>query len=402
MSHAATAHPKIENPGTLRASTTVTAFFGICVIIGLVAFFSTFATDSAHAWSAYLRAHFYFLAISLAAGVFIALQWLTSAMWTAPVLRVAEGFLAYVPFTLVSTIVLIFGAHHVLPWVDSAYMHTDAVLEGKIGYLNMTFWVIRTLVAVLGWIWFTRKLIAASESVDAGASYKTVYEKTRRIAVAFLMFFALSFSMASFDQLMSLDPHWFSTMFGVYIFAGAYQSFFALFGLTVIILKRAGYLNKVVNENHIHDIGKWMFAFTVFWAYTGFSQYMLYWYANLPEETGWFLLRFNAHWEAWTIGLFIAKFFVPFFLLLPRGNKRCEEVVFGAAIWILMTQYLDYNWLIQPQLFPDGPVFGFVDIGVWIGFLGVFGLLVTAFYRKRQLVFMKDPQLADSVYHHHI
>ncbi|NDG84383.1 MAG: hypothetical protein EBX52_05000 [Proteobacteria bacterium] len=192
--------------------------------------------------------------------------------------------------------------------------------------------------------------------------------------------------MSAFDQLMSLDPHFFSTMFGVYTFAGSYQTFFAFLSIFVILMKRAGYLKGLVNENHIHDIAKLMFAFTVFWAYTGFSQYMLIWYANLPEETGYFLLRFNDGWTPWTISLFVGKFFMPFFLLLPRGNKRSEEVVFLTAVWIIVMQFLDLNWMIQPQVFELGPRILVADIGVWLGFLGVFGILVTRFLKRHNVV----------------
>jgi hypothetical protein len=262
--------------------------------------------------------------------------------------------------------------------------------------------VIRTLIAVVGWILFARKIVGASLRSDTGVPYQPIFEGNRKFGVAFLAFFAISFSMSAFDQLMSLDPHFFSTMFGVYTFAGSYQTFFAFFAIVVILLKRAGYLNQVVNENHIHDIAKLMFAFTVFWAYTGFSQYMLIWYANLPEETGYFLLRFNEGWTPWSISLFVGKFFLPFFLLLPRGNKRSEEIVFLTACWIIAMEYLDLNWMIQPQVFSEGPKFHFADFGIWLGFLGVFGLFVIRFLKRNNVLAIRDPYLADSAFHHHI
>ncbi|MBC7397559.1 MAG: molybdopterin oxidoreductase, partial [Bdellovibrionales bacterium] len=366
MAQAHSAEQSLYNPGTLKASGTMTGVFGAFIAIGLISFFAMYGADHAHAWSAVLRAHFYFITISLGAMFFIVIQWITTSMWSAPVRRIAEGFTAYIPFILISTLLIFIGSKSLFKWTDLEAIKGDAVVEGKLGYLNMTFFVIRTLIAVAGWIFFQRKLIGGSLSVDQGVSYKTVYERNRKWGVGFLIFFALSFSMAAFDQLMSLDPHFFSTMFGVYTFAGAYQSFFAMLTVVTIILKRTGRLGNLVNENHLHDIGKLMFGFTVFWAYTGFSQYMLIWYANLPEETGYFLLRFNDGWTPWSIGLFIGKFFVPFFLLLPRGNKRSDEVMFITAIWILAMQYLDMNWMIQPQLFPNGPVFAVWDIGVWL------------------------------------
>jgi len=393
---------KIENPGVLKGSGTLSVIFMVLMAIGLVSFFSLLKSDAGHAWSALLRAHFYFLGISMCALFFVVIQWITTSMWSAPVRRIAEGFTAYLPFIFVSTILVFLGSKSLFKWTDLEHSNADPVIKGKLGYLNMTFFVIRTLIAVVGWNLFARKIVGGSLRSDSGVSYQPIFEGNRKFGVAFLAFFAITFSMSAFDQLMSLDPHFFSTMFGVYTFAGSYQTFFALFAIVVILMKRAGYLGKVVNENHIHDIAKLMFAFTVFWAYTGFSQYMLIWYANLPEETGYFILRFNDGWSPWTISLFVGKFFMPFFLLLPRGNKRSEEVVFLTSCWILVMQYLDLNWMIQPQIFEAGPRIHWGDIGVWLGFFGVFGFLVSRFLQRNNVVAIKDPYLPDSVYHHHI
>ena len=281
-------------------------------------------------------------------------------------------------------------------------VHGDPIIEGKSGYLNLTFFYIRAGVGLLGWLFFAKKLVGASLSSDQGGDFKKVYGMSRKVGIGFIAFFAISFSAMAFDQLMSLDPHFFSTMFGVYCFAGAYQAFFSMLAIVVIILRRTGYLKGIVNENHVHDIGKWMFAFTIFWAYTGFSQYMLIWYANLPEETGYFMLRFNHGWENISIALFIGRFFLPFFLLLPRGNKRCEELVFLVAIWCLFMHGFDLNWIIQPEFYPDGPRVGLPEVGVWLGFLGAFGLVVTRFLKKNNVVSIKDPMLPDAVNYHHI
>jgi hypothetical protein len=405
MGNAAHSVPQtLENPGKLKAAGWINGLFGALIAVGILSFFMMYGDDAnhAHAWSAILRAHFYFLTVSLAAMFFVVLSWITTSMWTAPVRRIAEGFTAYIPFLLISTILVFLGSKSLFKWTDLEAIKGDAVVEGKLGYLNMPFFMIRSLVSVIGWIIFSKIIVGRSIDTDGTGDYKSIYQKNRKLGVIFLIFFALSFSAAAFDMLMSLDPHFFSTMFGVYTFGGAYQTFFAMFAVVTIILKRTGRLGNLVNENHIHDIAKFMFAFTVFWAYTGFSQYMLIWYANLPEETGYFILRFNAGWEPWTIGLFIGKFFIPFFLLLPRGNKRSDVIVFMTAVWVLAMQYMDMNWMIQPQIFHDGPVHTFWDVGVWLGFLGVFGLIIMNFYKKNDLVAMKDPYLADSVNHHHI
>jgi hypothetical protein len=402
MGHSHAAHQKIENPGSLKASSALTGLFTVMVLIGLVGFFYAFSHDQLKAWTSFLRGHFYFMQISIAALFFCVICWVTSSMWSAPVRRVAEGITAYLPFALVSTILLFFGMKTLFIWTNHEVVANDPIISGKEGYLNPTFFIIRTLVAVIGWNLFQKKIVGSSLATDHGGDYKSVYMSNRKWGVAFLAFFAITFSMSAFDQLMSLDPHFFSTMFGVYTFAGSYQTFFATLAIITILLKRKGYLAKVVNENHIHDIAKLMFAFTVFWAYTGFSQYMLIWYANLPEETGYFLARFNPGWEPWSIGLFIGKFIVPFLLLLPRTFKRSESAVLIASIWILGTQYFDLNWMIQPQVYAYGPHLNLIDLSVWIGFFGVFGLFVTRFYKKNIVLSVNDPYLPESVYHHHI
>ena len=396
------AEVKIENPGALKTSASLNATFFTFILIGVIAFFATYTSDQQRAWTCILRSHFFFMGISLGALFFISTSWITTSMWTAPVRRVAESFSAYLPFVLVSTVLVFMSAKHLYPWTDATVVHGDSILEGKAGYLNLNFFYIRAIVAVCGWLFFAKKLVGASLGSDVGGDFKKVYFGSRKIGIAFIAFFAISFSAVAFDQLMSLDPHFFSTMFGVYCFAGAYQAFFSMLAIVVIILKRTGYIKHLINDNHIHDIAKWMFAFTVFWAYTGFSQYMLIWYANLPEETGYFLLRFNSGWEKISIALFIGRFFVPFFILLPRGNKRCEELVFLVAIWCLFMHGFDLNWIIQPQFFAEGPKVGLPEVGVWLGFLGVFGFAVTSFLKKHNVVSIKDPLLPDSVYHHHI
>lgn len=402
MGHSHTETQVIQNPGKLNVSMAMTGIFSVLALLGMGTFITTVGSDPVRAWTSFLRGHFFFMQVSVAALFFVAITWITISMWSAPFRRIAESFTAYLPVALLSTIILIFGMKYLYPWVDPAHVHGDYVLESKQGYLNVPFFIIRNVGAVLIWMFFARKLVGSSLATDFGADYKSVWASNKKFSIAFIMFYAISFSLSSFDQLMSLDPHWFSTMFGVYLFAGSYQTFFAGLIIMLVLLKRAGYLEKIINENHYHDVAKFMFAFTIFWAYTGFSQYMLIWYANLPEETGYFLRRFNGGWENVSLGLFIAKFVLPFLILLPRGNKRHEGVIFLTAIWILGTQYYDLNWLIQPEFRPEGFSIGFVEIAIFLGFFGLFGLMVTQFLKRHNIVAVRDAYLPEAVFHHHV
>ncbi|HUP57320.1 MAG TPA: molybdopterin oxidoreductase [Bdellovibrionota bacterium] len=398
MAH--TSSHEIRNPGPVAVPGGVQIFFVILALIGVVTFALSVGSDPKSAWSSLVMNHFYFMSLALGGLFFAAIQWATNAMWSAPVRRISEAFTAYLPVVAISFIVLALGADKIYHWTDHAHVAHDPVLSGKAGYLNMTFFVIRNLIAVALWVLFARSMVGNSVQQDRT---KTATEtlRNRRLAPAFILVFAVTFTMASFDQLMSLDPHWFSTMFGVYMFAGLFYSNLAATCLLTLLIKRTGKLDGIVNENHLHDLGKFMFAFTIFWAYISFSQFMLIWYANLPEETGYFIRRFHSGWAYVSLFLLVGKFMTPFFLLMPRDAKRREGLLMGVAIFMLVAQWIDMMWVVQPEFFKEGPQFGLIEAGVTAGFLGLFGLAVARFLGKYNVVAIGDPRLVESVHHHH-
>jgi len=379
-------------------SSVRTALMALAVV-GLGLFGLGLFLDPHRAWASFLQNHFFFMSLGLGGLFFAAIQWLTSAMWSVTIRRVTESFTAYLPVALLTFGVVALGIHDIYVWSHPEHVKGDIILEGKAGYLSPAFFVIRNVVAIALWFFFSKKLIgnsvAQDESKDAGLTLKN-----RGLAPIFLILFGLTFTMASFDQVMSLDPHWFSTMFGVYCFAGLFYSTLALTAVLTVYLKKNGALDGYVNENHLHDLGKFMFAFTAFWAYIGFSQYMLIWYANMPEETGYFLHREVGTWAYVGIFLMIGKFAVPFFSLLPRENKRSEKVLFRVGIWMLICQWIDILWLVQPEFFKDGPRVSWIELGTLAGFIGVFGTMVVRFWSKNTIVAVGDPRLTDSLNHH--
>ena len=391
---------QIKDPGKLVVPVAVMAVFGAMVVLGAGTFALALRSDPTRAWASFIHNHFYFLSLGLGGIFFAALQWLTGAMWSAPVRRVAESFTAYLPVGAVTFAILYFGMHELYPWMHSEHVHGDPGLEHKAAYLNVGFFVVRNVVAFALWIFFTRKMIGNSLKQDRDKDVAWTL-RNRAWAPAFMMVFAITYTMTSFDQLMSLDPHWFSTMFGVYCFAGLFYSTLALTTLLTLLIQRTGRLNGIVNDNHLHDLGKLMFAFTVFWAYIGFSQFMLIWYANMPEETGYFARRFNDSWLYVSIFLFVGKFLTPFFLLLQRQNKRSHGRLAFVGCWMMMAQWVDILWLVQPEFFKTGPQVGWVEIGVMLGFAGAFGLMVSRFLSRNSIVAIGDPKLAQAVFHHH-
>ncbi len=396
MAHATT----IKNPGNFEVSGTIKNLLLAFVAIGIGTFLLSLKLDPTRAWASFLLNHFYFMSLALGGLFFATLQWITGAMWSAPIRRLGEALTAYLPFVFVTFLVLYLGVPKLYLWSHLEHVQGDLVLEGKSGYLSVGFFLVRNLIAIGLWVFFALKMVGNSIAQDDTRDYRFT-EKNRFLSPVFMIVFALSFTMASFDQLMSLDPHWFSTMFGVYCFAGMVYSTFAAICVLTLYLKAQGKLDGLVNENHLHDLGKFTFGFAVFWAYIGFSQFMLIWYANLPEETGYFIRRMQDGWMAVSAFLLVGKFLVPFFILMPRDAKRNPRVLGYIGGFMLIAQWIDVLWMVQPEFFKDGPRIGFTELGVTLGFLGVFGLLLFRFLAKNNVVAIGDPRLEESVFHHH-
>jgi hypothetical protein len=400
MAHGTHPDETIKNPGNFEVSGGVKSLFIIFAAIGVATFAFGVTQDPHRAWASFLVNHFYFMSLGLG-GLFIAaIQWLTSAMWSAPVRRISESFTAYLPVAVIMAIVMYFGIHHLYIWDDATTVAGDIVLKGKAGWLSKNSFIIRDAVAIIVWILFAKKMIGNSIKQDTTKDLSLTL-KNRALSPMFLIIFGLTFTLVSFDLLMSLDPHWYSTMFGVYCFAGLFYSSLALTCLITLYFRSKGKLDGIINENHLHDLGKFMFAFTIFWAYIGFSQFMLIWYANLPEETTYFIHRFAGNWMYVSIFLLVGKFLVPFFLLLPRDAKRSDKMLAIVGVWMMIAQWIDVMWMVQPEFFKDGPQFGLVEIGTTLGFLGLFGFMVSRFFAKNNIVAIGDPMLAKSVFHHH-
>ena len=390
----------VRRPGPYQVSAGLKLFLMIATAIGGAVFALGLVTDPTRAWSSFVLNHFYFMTLGLGGLFFAAIQWTTNAMWSAPIRRLSESFTAYLPVALVTFVILYFGIHSVYPWSHPEHVQGDLVLQGKAGWLSPGFFTIRNAAVILVWIFFAMKLVGNSILQDANGEYSYT-AKNKVLSPIFLIVFALTYTMASFDQMMSLDPHWYSTMFGVYCFAGLFYANLAATCLLTIFLKRKGALDGIVSDEHLHDLGKFMFAFTIFWAYIGFSQFMLIWYANMPEETMYFIRRFNGNWKYVSAFLLLGKFLVPFFLLLPRDAKRNEKMLWRVGWFMMVAQWIDFMWVVQPEFFHEGPRVGWMEIGVTLGFVGIFGLVVARFLGRHSIVAVGDPRIEESVFHHH-
>jgi len=355
--------------------------------------------DLAKLQRAYLVAFMYILSIALGALWFVTLQHLTNAKWSVVVRRAAEilasNMWLVAVLSLGVVVPMLLGSSDLYAWLDHARVQQDHILHHKAAYLNIQFFTVRWLVYFGFWIWLARRFLSLSVQQDRDGGSE-ISSKLRRISAPSMIAFALTLTFCSIDLVMSLDALWFSTMFGVYYFAGCVLSGYCTLGLFLMWIQSKGRLTTAVNSEHYHDIGKMMFAFTVFWAYIAFSQFMLIWYADVPEETHWYHWRFEGGWKVVSALLLVAHFAVPFFGLMSRHVKRNKRTLAFWAVWILVIHYVDLFWLVYPDGSGDVPLTA-VDILCWLGVLAVFGAASVRRAQKFNLIPTRDPRLADSL-----
>jgi uncharacterized membrane protein YiaA len=371
----------------------------VCVVIGVIGFLIGLFRSQEQLWPAYLTAFFYFTSIAIGGLFFSALQSVVSAGWSASVRRIAESMTAFIPVVLIGAVILIFGLKYLYPWADGARMATDLILQKKQAYLNIPFFLIRILGFGGLMLFFTYKIVGNSIKQDQSADDNLTL-KTIPWSIAFILIFALGYSIFSVDLLMTLAPYWYSTIWGVYCFSGLIQSFFALMILFTYWVKNSGAVKGYITEEHIHDLAKFLKGFTVFWAYIAFCQFILIWYANIPEETEFFLLRAHSGWLTMSLSLLVFKFIIPFIALLPKWAKRTESHLKLVCILILIMQYVDVYWLIYPNFNDNEIHFGFYEIALFVGFAGIFLMSVTRFFSKNKPVAVNDPRMHEALSHH--
>ncbi len=283
------------------------------------------------------------------------------------------------------------------PTDSIANPHFDEVIAGKSGYLNKPFFFARAIIYLLIWIgftWFFRKRSLAEDLQGDDVKHK----KNMNYAGWFLVFFAVTSSTMAWDWIMSLDPHWFSTLFGWYTFAGMFVTGLTTITMISIHLKRNGYFQHI-NENHLHDLGKFMFAFSVFWTYLWTSQYLLIWYANIPEEVTYFMDRWENYKFLWVSNL-VVNFIFPFLVLMSRDAKRNTGFLMVAGAAIICGHWLDVFLMVMPATVKANYGIGLLEIGLFVGFAGLFGFVTLTSLTKASLVAKNHPFLDESAHHH--
>ena len=372
---------------------TVAMLIGVVGLgLSLVGYF----TDSMQFFHSYLAAMGFWISIALGGLFLTILHHLTGAVWSVALRRVFENVMATLPYLAILFLPVLFGIKELYHWSHpDAVMH-DQLLQEKAPYLNPPFFIIRTVFYFAVWIVLSRLLYQESISQD-GAAKPTELRRARKISPPGVILFALTISFAAFDWLMSLDAHWYSTIFGVYIFGGSVMGVLAFITTALLLMRRSGILAESITVEHYHDLGRLLFTFVVFWSYIAFSQYFLIWYANIPEETIFFQHRWVGAWKGVSLLLALGHFLVPFLILMIRAAKRNMLSLGVMSVWLLFMHMVDLHWIVLPNLHPEGFQLSWMDVTT---FLGVGGLFVWRFWTQtanHALVPIRDPRLQKSL-----
>jgi hypothetical protein len=358
-------------------------------------------------WSALYIASFFFFMIALGALAFYAIQYAAQAGWSPVLFRVMEGITAYLPVASVIIIALLllssFHINHIFHWMDPELVnpeseHYDKLIAGKSGFLNVPFFLIRALIFLGGWNLY-RYLSRRNSLRDDNAEDNRWFKKNFKISAMFLVFFIVTESMMSWDWIMSFDPHWFSTLFGWYVFAGMMVSAITVIAMVTIVLKSQGYLEHV-NDSHIHDLAKYMFGFSIFWTYLWFSQFMLIWYSNIPEEVTYFVTRIEDY-KLPFFGMVVMNFVFPVLMLMNSDYKRVNWFVILTGIVILAGHYIDVFNMVMPATVGSSWFIGIPEIGSLMFFFGLFVIVVFTALTKAPLLAKRNPFIKESKHFHY-
>jgi hypothetical protein len=399
----------------------------VLMALGFIALVGGYLTDhSDHHqrwWANLLVNGFFYFSLSLAALFFYALQYITESAWSVVMKRFFEAMLGFLPYGAAVILIILlaghFHIHHLYHWMDTTLYHEFMTVEGGVStyfdepvagaiknpnfdhiiaakgaYFSTWFFWLRTIIYLVTFLLFAKLFRKWSLQEDEKGGLDLHYKLFRRSAL-FMVFFAYFSSTLSWDWLMSIDPHWFSTLYGWYLFAGMWVGMIIFTHVTILWLKTKGYF-KEITESHMHDLGKWMFAISMLWSYLFFSQFMLIWYSNIPEEVTYYVSRIFSDYKVPFVTMFLINFVVPFLVLISRDTKRNPAFLLPVAILIFIGHFTDIYLLVIPGTMFNHNVFGLFEIGLFLGFLGLFINRTLSTLSKAPLIAKNHPMLQES------
>lgn len=371
--------------------TILTVGVVIGFVMALVGYFVG-EIDGHRFWANILLNGFMIIGLCLGAGFFVAVHLIAESGWQTSIQRVAEAIGSNIWLGALMIIPIIFGMHSLYHWSHTE--HLDHILQMKQAYLNVPFFVIRMFIYLGGWVFLFGKIRKVSLMSDTNPDLK-LFNRLRTFSGIFIVFFAITSSTSAWDWLMSIDAHWYSTLYGWYTFIGMFVNAIAAIIIVLVIMQKMGYMNHVKDE-HLHDLGKYLFGFSIFWAYLWISQYLLIWYANIPEETTYYVTRIKGFETLVYINVIIC-FVVPFFALMSRGNKRKSDWLLYTAIVVFAGHWIDLFLAIMPgAVGAEHAHIGFFEIGLTIMYISIFGWFVFKALTKANLAPENHPYFKES------
>jgi hypothetical protein len=394
-----------ENIWLGRLGTTLTVAGGLTGVASLTtaAWIAWSTSQQPRFFLSYLNNFMFFLSLALGGLFLLLLEHLVHAGWSVVLRRLTEWIVASLAWLALLFIPILFALDYLYPWTHPNTQpndHLRALLAWKTPYLNMRFFSIRVLIYFAAWLstaWFYLRQSMRQDRLRDLADSAKLSLRMETLAPPAMILFALTVTFAAFDWLMSRDPFWYSTIYGVYYFSGCVVGAFALLTTIAFLLQTSGRLRNTATPDHYQDLGKYTFGFIVFWAYIAFSQYMLIWYGNIPEETQWYLRRQTGQWACLSVLLILGHFFIPFFALLSRYPKRRPALLVPVCLWILLMHWLDICWLTMPESSPAIVPLSWLDLLTFLGIGGISLAGASHWQRGQPLVPVSDRRLTESL-----
>lgn len=367
------------------------------LLVGVIGCAVGYLLDPARFFRSYLIAFSYTSLVGLGAFFFVMVQYLTGSAWSVTMRRIMENIMTTLPFGLLLFVPVAFGLKYLYPWTDPAVVAASPALQAKAKFLNPDFFLIRNVAYFVLWSIWIYAIYRQSTKQDTERSVKQMHIMSRWSAPGLLLAVVVG-SIASFDWLMSVEPAWFSTMFGLVALSGGALSFFSIVTLICLGFRRSGILTHSITDEHYHDLGKWLFALTAFYTYVAFSQYVLIWYSNQPEETSWYVHRMQGSWLIVSLAMPFLRFIIPFFALLCRPAKRSLKVIAFFSVWSLIVEYIDLYWVVMPVYYPNGPQPHWLDLATLAMTFGLCGLVFWMRLKQHKIVPVGDLRLEQSLH----
>lgn len=368
------------------------------MVLGAAAFLIGIKTEPVRTWSNLLLSGYFLTGVGFCGMMLVAIHYVSNSGWDVAIIRIPEATFSVLPIGFIMMALLYFGMHDIYIWSQADVMKTDPILAGKSAWLNPMGFFARMAIYFIFWIGVGRKIISQSNAMDLDGNLVHKRSATR-LSAFWLYIGGIMFVASSFDWIMSLEPHWYSTIFGLYNFSGMFTSGLAIVIIALIYLRRNSSLGHLIKVDHLYELARYLFGFTTFWIYIWFSQHMLIWYANIPEETVYYIKRHVGVFGSLTVVNILLNWLIPFTILLFRKTKRSEKSLLIAASLVLVGRWVDlYLMIFPPHL--ETPVFGFIEVAMFAGTLSILIWVFIKSFSRKNPVPLKDPYLDESLHLH--